>query len=282
MRGRAWRCASPLLCAAIWACAGSGDGLDAGGRPLDESPPPGPPSDFQRIQETIFTPICTQCHAGAGAPLGLRLDAGNSHALLVNVASAQVPGLLRVRPGDPDSSYLVHKIEGRAAVGGRMPLGGPALPQQQIDLIRGWIAAGATQANAARETPFHVVSTIPAAGEVAWRIDHVMLVFNTAVDAALISHETLALTTDGGEPRTDRGDARAIALARVEASLMNPSVVSLETREPLPPGRYRLVIRGDGVTPLADVDAQVLDGDGDGRAGGDFTLQFEVDAGGGP
>jgi hypothetical protein len=28
-----------------------------------------------------------------------------------------------VKPGDPDNSYLVQKIEGRASVGGRMPLG---------------------------------------------------------------------------------------------------------------------------------------------------------------
>ncbi len=49
-------------------------------------------NDFQEIQDTIFTPVCTACHVGAGAPQGLRLDAGNSYALLVNVASAEVSG----------------------------------------------------------------------------------------------------------------------------------------------------------------------------------------------
>ena len=78
-------------------------------------------SDFQEIQDTVFTPICTHCHIGANAPQGLRLDAANSYAMLVNVASAEVPGLLRVIPGNPDQSYLVQKIQGTAAVGGRMP-----------------------------------------------------------------------------------------------------------------------------------------------------------------
>ena len=98
-------------------------------------------NDFQEIQDTIFTPICTTCHIGAGAPQGLRLDAGNSYALLVNVASAEVPGTLRVNPGNPNASYLVQKIEGTAAVGVRMPANGPPyLTQDRIDLVRRWIA----------------------------------------------------------------------------------------------------------------------------------------------
>jgi hypothetical protein len=55
--------------------------------------------------------------------------------------------MLRVRPSVPDSSYLVHKIQGTQASvggsGGQMPLGGAPLSQSQIDLIRAWIAAGA-------------------------------------------------------------------------------------------------------------------------------------------
>jgi hypothetical protein len=53
----------------------------------------------------------------------------------------------RVQPFQPDSSYLVHKIQGDQAgvggQGGRMPLGMAPLAQQQIDLIRAWITAGA-------------------------------------------------------------------------------------------------------------------------------------------
>src|SRR5687767_2158467 len=104
---------------ALTACAGSGEGLDENGEPISGAPPAN--SDFQEIQATIFTPVCTACHVGAGAPQGLRLDAANSYAMLVNVPSSEVGSLLRVNPGNPNSSYLVQKIEGTAAVGVRMP-----------------------------------------------------------------------------------------------------------------------------------------------------------------
>ena len=61
----------------------------------------------------------------------------------MNVNSVEVPSLKRVKPLDPDNSYLVHKIEGTAAVGGRMPLGRPALSAVEITLIRQWISEGA-------------------------------------------------------------------------------------------------------------------------------------------
>jgi len=71
------------------ACSGNGNGLDQNGRPIGSDTTQAPPSSgsFQSIQDTVFTPICTACHAGANAPLGLRLDAGNSYALLVGVSS---------------------------------------------------------------------------------------------------------------------------------------------------------------------------------------------------
>jgi hypothetical protein len=100
-------------------------------------------SDFQRIQNTVFTPLCTSCHSGFFAPHSLRLDARNSYRLLVGTQSAEVPSLQRVKSGDPDASYLVQKLEGHAAVGIRMPASGPALATEAIDLIRRWIANGA-------------------------------------------------------------------------------------------------------------------------------------------
>jgi hypothetical protein len=70
----------------------------------------------------------------------------------VNQNASQVPALKRVRPFMPDSSYLVHKIQGtQTAVGGtgaRMPLGcsgSGCLPNASINLIRNWILQGALQ-----------------------------------------------------------------------------------------------------------------------------------------
>ena len=95
------------------------------------------------LQQNVFTPACTGCHAGRQRTAGLRLDAANSYAMLVGVPSVEVPGLLRVAPGNPGASYLVQKLEGNAAVGARMPLGGPFLDAATIAVVRQWIAAGA-------------------------------------------------------------------------------------------------------------------------------------------
>lgn len=99
--------------------------------------------DYGDEIQPIFSSRCTECHSGAGAPHGLRLDPANSFNSLVDVASDEVPSLKLVDPGDPDDSYLVQKVEGTAAVGGRMPLNRTALTPAQIDLIRRWIGEGA-------------------------------------------------------------------------------------------------------------------------------------------
>lgn len=140
-----------MLCACVVAASaaacggGSGEGLDANGRPVGEGGSPDAPlqATYSSIQAHVFTPICTACHAGGSAPQGLRLDAANAYAMTVGVASAEVPSLQRVAPGNPDNSYLVQKIEGHAAVGARMPFGGPYLDDATIAVIRQWVAEGA-------------------------------------------------------------------------------------------------------------------------------------------
>ena len=108
---------------------------------------------FSSIQRDIFDaadsagrPACTQCHRPGGpfVPGTLNLTAGASYATLVGVNSFERPALRRVAPGDPENSYLIHKLEGRAGIGGvRMPLGGPYLTDGQIRVIRRWIELGA-------------------------------------------------------------------------------------------------------------------------------------------
>ena len=125
-----------------WSCAGEGTGLDEFGNPLTNGVPLGP--TLSSIQANIFTPICTRCHTGASSPLGLALDAGVSRGNLVGITSVERPDLMRVSAGNPDTSYIVWKIEGRAGItGGRMPLGLAPLSTEQIDAIRGWIENGA-------------------------------------------------------------------------------------------------------------------------------------------
>ena len=149
------------MLAQLAGCAGNGDGLDPSGRPIASDGGVLTP-DLASIQANVFTPICTQCHVGANAPQGLRLDSANSYGALVGVASSEQPGLLRVKPGDAAASYLIQKLEGKAAVGARMPLGQPALPSATILVIRTWIASGASSGTVARTKTLAVQTVFSA------------------------------------------------------------------------------------------------------------------------
>jgi hypothetical protein len=76
---------------------------------------------------------------------GLNLLPGLSHSSLVGVASTGKPGAVRVIPGDPENSYIIHKLEGRSTIiGVRMPRGnGPFLTDGQILVLKRWISNGA-------------------------------------------------------------------------------------------------------------------------------------------
>ncbi len=165
--GRAMRTATfGLALLAMYGCGG-GDGSGVA-TPPPPPPPPPPPfgANFSEIQSNVFDQNCATsgCHQGSGAPQGLRLDAVNSYGLLVNVASSEVPSLLRVAPNDPDNSYLIQKLEGTATVGNQMPLGGAPLAQSTVDVIRQWITDGAVDDRAQSPNPIRVTSLSPLPG----------------------------------------------------------------------------------------------------------------------
>jgi hypothetical protein len=106
------------------------------------------PVTLTKLQTDFFTPICSvSCHTGVGAGLPGSQDLTNGHtyASVVNVTSIEDATLLRIKPGDPDNSYLVRKLEGTGIAPGtaRMPFGGPYLTAAQIAEVRAWVAAGA-------------------------------------------------------------------------------------------------------------------------------------------
>jgi hypothetical protein len=209
----------------------------------------------------------------------LRLDEANSYALLVNVPSVQEPSLLRVEPGDPEASYIVHKIEGRAAQGGRMPLNGPPLPQESIDLIKQWIAGGAEPPesdDAGSSRTFKVASTIPAKDEYAEFAAALTAIFSGPVDASLASLDMFTLQASGGDGSFAEGNEIPIAPLRVEVSAGNAAVVILRPNVPLAPESYQLRIRGSGLLALADAHGNILDGDNDGAPGGDYIVNFNL------
>ncbi len=109
---------------------------------------------FASIQSNIFEltdsagrNACVSCHTNVGrTPAGgLNLLHDVAYDQLFNVTATQVSTLKRVNPGNPEASYIVHKIEGRAGiVGRRMPFNGPPfMTDGQILILRRWIELGA-------------------------------------------------------------------------------------------------------------------------------------------
>ena len=268
----------------LGACtAGSGEGLDAGGRPLGEGGDIPPAATLESLQANLFDPFCVVCHAGAAAPLGLRLDSANSFSNLVGVRSRQT-SLLRVAPGNPDQSYLIQKLEGSASEGEQMPLGGPPLSQELIDYARQWILDGAPPDDAPSGTPPVVVSVDPAADAVLVSLPQMIDVgFDRDIDASTINSLTFVLerSVDGVFDNADDVliDADSVALSAVNPRLATMALGSVVGAE----DDYRITLRGSGANVVLSVDGRALDGDfdgtlpsGDGTEGGDFVSLFAV------
>lgn len=133
-------------------------GLIVGAAGCDErlsditGPTPNLAPTFASIEREIFQATdssgrqaCSNCHTGRIPNVSINFSSGvDSHALLVSVPSRQRPNMLLVAPGDPDNSYLIHKLEGRSGIAGlRMPRNPPYLTDGQIRVVRRWIENGA-------------------------------------------------------------------------------------------------------------------------------------------
>jgi Bacterial Ig-like domain len=298
-------CAALLAVAAgLAGCAGNGEGLNANGLPIGSSSGSGSGSgsssggtggvtaDFQSIQENVFTPICSPCHSGANAPEGEMLDAAHSYNSIVGVPSTEVPTVDRIKPGDPDNSYLVQKIEGAPGiVGVQMPYHEKPLAQSTIDAIRQWVTDGAPQGTGSAtgsvnamqriqdlanttSNPFTVTQTSPVDTAVTdWPVRHIVVAFNHEVDASLINYTNLAVervdsgataeTADATTPAAHLPSYFALAAGNSRAIIITPAA-------PLLPGTYRVTVRGTGGGALADLNAQAL--------GNDYSFTFTVDA----
>lgn len=90
---------------------------------------------------------CVRCHTPGRSgfrEVGMDFSTPDTaYAHLVGVRSVLKPGLLRVAPGDPNNSFLIHKLEGRDIVGLRMPQHADPLTAGQIQIIARWIQRGA-------------------------------------------------------------------------------------------------------------------------------------------
>src|SRR5579872_4853575 len=114
-----------------------------------------PNSSFAQLQTKAFNKSCTGCHTqGTDYALqsGLILDANVAYQNLVGVkaqySNAASDGLLRIKPGNADASFLYMKLtsfpQGKE-YGLHMPLGITPLSIGQQKFIHDWINAGAPQ-----------------------------------------------------------------------------------------------------------------------------------------
>ncbi|RKU13068.1 hypothetical protein C6502_04825 [Candidatus Poribacteria bacterium] len=97
----------------------------------------------------IFEKSCFSCH-GSGAPFAAVLLIEDHSALIEKGA---------VVPGDPDASELYKRL--LAEGGALMPLGGPPLPDGEIETVKNWISAGAPDWATHPPSISHTVSGMP-------------------------------------------------------------------------------------------------------------------------
>ncbi len=223
------------------------------------NPTPTPLPTLADIQETIFTPICADCHTQDTAPQGLNLSSLTlSYDNLVNVEAGQQPGnpdspILRVDPGNADGSYLVQKIiEGGAIQDSRMPEGRTPLTDEQITMIRSWIDQGAPRNNDATSVVSTKVQVMPEQIEYAIKLSgdiapasispgSALIYFVSGDERILGRTEFTALTVEGRNLLVSYTAPPPIAYERIELQLNNPAHSALLDTQ----GRY-VDINGDG------------------------------------
>lgn len=117
-------------------------------------------AELEKQVVEIFSRNCARagCHTGSSPMMGLKLTKEEFRARTINQPSTEKPGLMRIKPGHPDSSYLVMKILGeKEIIGSRMPFGRDPLSPNEIATIVEWIkglsAADAIPATAGSADP---------------------------------------------------------------------------------------------------------------------------------
>jgi hypothetical protein len=82
----------------------------------------------------------------------------------------------------------------------------------------------------------------------------------------------------GGDGGFDDGNELQVPV-RVQMTSADGAALWIRSASSLLPDDYELRIRGSGPVPVADLEGRLIDGDGDGTAGGDAVLPFRVAGG---
>ena len=121
-----------------------------------ENPPvdAGPPGKFSEIYTHFFPQQtraqCNFCHSNppndisnGNLSMGADKDAAYASLMGKSSTSSKCNGKAFIVPGNPDASLFLDKMLATPSCGGRMPLGGTALTDEERTLVRSWILAGA-------------------------------------------------------------------------------------------------------------------------------------------
>ncbi|QXD16766.1 hypothetical protein GQ464_007460 [Rhodocaloribacter litoris] len=101
--------------------------------------------DAHRLEARVadlFARSCAQagCHAAPIPQQDMDLSRDRFYASLVGVPSREQPEVLRVKPGDPENSYLIRKVKGDPSITGvQMPLTGDKLTAEEVALLEAWV-----------------------------------------------------------------------------------------------------------------------------------------------
>jgi len=130
--------------------------LAAAAAACSEEEPARDEATFEAVVENVLVPRCTfaSCHANPTVAAALDLTAEKACNTLLSTSSCLFPDRMRIVPGRPEESFFFHKLTGQgldetptgscAQSNMTMPLGGMALPDDEIALVHDWIAAGAS------------------------------------------------------------------------------------------------------------------------------------------
>ena len=91
--------------------------------------------------KAVIQKNCAVCHKGKYPPQKLNLESASLPASIVDMPSAEQPGLKLVDSESPGSSYLLKKIRGAEGISGKRmpPPVKPALTSEELALLENWI-----------------------------------------------------------------------------------------------------------------------------------------------
>jgi hypothetical protein len=148
------RVLTSLVAALVAACSSANDGGPNGYGVIDTPAQSdgNTPSTWTEVYTGIIQPTCSGCHnpGGLGGTSG-KLDMSSQDTAYANLVNAPASGSAcagkgtRVTPSNAATSIMYQKVSPAdpAPCGSKMPFGGAALPQDEVDEIASWINAGA-------------------------------------------------------------------------------------------------------------------------------------------